>query len=250
MGILIDTVRIANFRAIKNLEVNLSILTLLVGANNAGKTTFLKALNLALGIDRRMISRDDFHDDGKQNPDELEILIDVRIIAVDNQGKRQQEFENLWSDNSLSGRINIDDNDFQFVSFRTKCKFDSLKQGYTIEAKELKRWEDFSSWQDLKNEGTVIGRFDTIPLIFIDAQRDIQSDLKDRFSYLGKLTDKPNIPKVEKDTLEQKLNELNNDIVAKSDTLSHLRTKLLELNKTVNAQGTGVEIYEYTKFSA
>jgi putative ATP-dependent endonuclease of OLD family len=58
MGILIDTVRIANFRAIKNLEVNLSILTLLVGANNAGKTTFLKALNLALGIDRRMISRD------------------------------------------------------------------------------------------------------------------------------------------------------------------------------------------------
>lgn len=247
MGILIDTVRIANFRAIKNLEVNLSVLTLLVGANNAGKTTFLKALNLALGIDRRMISRDDFHDDGKQNPDELEILIDVRIIAVDNQRKRQHEFDNLWSDNSLSGRINIDDNDFQFVSFRTKCKFDSLKQGYTIEAKELKRWEDFSNWQDLKNEGTVIGRFDTIPLIFIDAQRDIQSDLKDRFSYLGKLTDKPNIPKVEKDTLEQKLNELNNDIVAKSDTLSHLRIKLLELNKTVNAQGTGVEISPINK---
>ncbi len=106
---------------------------------------------------------------------------------------------------------------------------------------------DFSNWQDLKNEGTVIGRFDTIPLIFIDAQRDIQSDLKDRFSYLGKLTDKPNIPKDEKDALEQKLNELNGDIVAKSDTLTHLRNKLLELNKTVNAQGTGVEISPINK---
>lgn len=247
MGILIDTVRIANFRAIKNLEVNLSVLTLLVGANNAGKTTFLKAINLALGIDRRLISRDDFHDDGKQNPDDLEILIDVRIIAIDNQGQRLQEFENLWSDNSLSGRINIDDNDFQFVSFRTKCKFDSLKQGYIIETKELKRWEDFSNWQDIKYEGAAIGRFDTIPLIFIDAQRDIQTDLKDRFSYLGKLTDKPNIPKAEKDALEQKLNELNSDIVAKSDTLTHLKTKLLELNKTVNAQGTGVEISPINK---
>ena len=37
MNVLIDTVRIANFRGIKEVEVNLSPTTLLVGANNAGK---------------------------------------------------------------------------------------------------------------------------------------------------------------------------------------------------------------------
>ena len=64
MTILIDTVRIANFRGIKEVEVNLSPTTLLVGANNAGKTSFLKALHLALGADSRTLPKEDFHDDG------------------------------------------------------------------------------------------------------------------------------------------------------------------------------------------
>ena len=59
MGILLDKVRITNFRAIKNLEVSLSKLIMLVGANNSGKTSFLKALNLALGIDRKIVNRED-----------------------------------------------------------------------------------------------------------------------------------------------------------------------------------------------
>ena len=64
MGILLDKVRITNFRAIKNLEVSLSKLIMLVGANNSGKTSFLKALNLALGIDRKIVNREDVHEDG------------------------------------------------------------------------------------------------------------------------------------------------------------------------------------------
>ena len=77
MAILVDTVRIANFRGIKEVEVSLAPNTLLVGANNAGKTSFLKALHLALGADRRSISKEDFHDDGSnEKTDSKDILID------------------------------------------------------------------------------------------------------------------------------------------------------------------------------
>ena len=60
MPILIDTVRIANFRSLRNIEVSLTPVTVLVGMNNSGKTSFLKALNLALGGDRRLVGQDDF----------------------------------------------------------------------------------------------------------------------------------------------------------------------------------------------
>lgn len=52
MGILVDRVRISNFRSLRNVEVALSPITVLVGMNNSGKTSFLKALHLSLGADR------------------------------------------------------------------------------------------------------------------------------------------------------------------------------------------------------
>jgi putative ATP-dependent endonuclease of OLD family len=49
MNIQIDTVRISGFRGICNIEVTLPRVTVLLGQNNAGKTSIVKALQLALG---------------------------------------------------------------------------------------------------------------------------------------------------------------------------------------------------------
>ena len=57
--ILIEKVRIRNFRDLKDVVVNLKPITILVGANNAGKTTFLKAINSVLGFTKNLINRDD-----------------------------------------------------------------------------------------------------------------------------------------------------------------------------------------------
>lgn len=38
MEILVDVVRVAGFRGVKELEVNLSPVTVLIGMNNSGKT--------------------------------------------------------------------------------------------------------------------------------------------------------------------------------------------------------------------
>ena len=117
MSILIDTVRIANFRGIKEIEVNLSPTTILVGANNAGKTSFLKALHLALGAERRSVSKEDFYSGVE---DSKEIIIDIRIVAYDYvNNKRNENFEENWADRDFSGGlIKKDNNDFDFVCFR------------------------------------------------------------------------------------------------------------------------------------
>jgi putative ATP-dependent endonuclease of OLD family len=257
MTILIDIVRIANFRGIKEVEVNLSPTTLLVGANNAGKTSFLKALHLALGADRRSLSKEDFHDDGSNSkPDSNEILIDIRIVSYDfENNKRLQYFDDNWADNDFSGIRKIDTDDREFVCFRAKGYYNILK-GYIFENLELQNWEDFktineegeiiSAWKNTKTLGKINIK-DSIPLFFVDAQRDIQLDLKDRSSYLGKLTERLEIDDLQIKSIETQLNILNSHIVDKSPILEHLKTTLLELSKTVNSQGTGVEISPISK---
>ena len=49
MSIQIDVVRICGFRGIANIEITLPRVAVLLGQNNAGKTSVIKALQLALG---------------------------------------------------------------------------------------------------------------------------------------------------------------------------------------------------------
>ncbi len=49
MPIRVDTVRIAGLRGLHNIEVELPPITVLIGTNNSGKTSVIKALHLALG---------------------------------------------------------------------------------------------------------------------------------------------------------------------------------------------------------
>ncbi|CAM3778084.1 putative ATP-dependent endonuclease of the OLD family [Flavobacterium branchiophilum] len=249
MGILIDSVRILNYRAIKNLEVNLSKLTLLVGANNAGKTSFLKALNLALGIDRKTVNREDVHEDGTLDVYKKEIIIDIRIIAVDDTGIRIQDFDENWAESDrISGNIKTDAADYQFLGIRTKYKFDNLSQTFKQESYTLKQWLPFENWTLETNEDKKFQKPDTIPLIFVDAQRDIQADLKDRSSFLGKMTNKPDIKQDDIEPIEKQINTLNESIISKSSNLKTLKEKLKELNKTVlSATDEGVEIAPINK---
>ncbi len=58
MGISISKVRIKNFRSIENLELSLSTTNVLIGANNCGKSNFLRAINIALGQNKIVSSED------------------------------------------------------------------------------------------------------------------------------------------------------------------------------------------------
>ncbi len=257
MAILVDTVRIANFRGIKEVEVSLAPNTLLVGANNAGKTSFLKALHLALGADRRSISKEDFHDDGSnEKADSKDILIDIRIVPFDYENnKRITVFSDNWAEKVFGSYIKTDSDDNEFICYRTRGFYDLLK-GYSFETLELTNWEPYESLNDEKEiispwKNTIakikFPKIEAIPLFFIDAQRDIQIDLKDRSSYLGKLTERLEIKDAQIIEIEGKLNKINSDIVNESPILEHLKITLQELNKTVNSQGTGVEISPINK---
>ena len=150
MGILVDTVRISNFRSLRNLEVTLSPVTVLVGMNNSGKTSFLKALHLALGADRRVVSADDFFVDGGAaggGHAPQSIVIDIRIVPVDGNGTRLDEFDEAWINTEFGGElVNFDTDVRQYVAVRTKVEFDALRNDYAIQRAVLNDWPSFEHW--------------------------------------------------------------------------------------------------------
>jgi putative ATP-dependent endonuclease of OLD family len=242
MGILIDRVRIANFRAIKNLDLSLDPFTLLVGANNSGKTTFLRALHLALGEGRKFISKEDFHIENGKFTDE--ITIDVRIVPVDENCNRADNFDFPWfPDTFTNDHISLEEATKQCIVFRTKIKEDNHKSGgYSIDRIILTQWDNSTKYPDTKLETGKRVSFESIPLYFIDAQRDILQDIRDRNSFLGRLTSKIQFDEKKVDEIEKLLANLNNEIIGGSEILKHISERLKELNNIVGSQGTTVEI--------
>lgn len=92
--IAIDRIRIKGFRSIGFLEMPVSRTTVLIGPNNCGKTTVLKALQLALNHECT-VEPHDFHRKGEAAP-VSEIVIDVRFLPVDDEGRRRTAFDPEW----------------------------------------------------------------------------------------------------------------------------------------------------------
>ena len=244
MSILIDKVRIKKFRSLKDVEVNLEPVTLLVGANNAGKTTFLRALNTVLGVTKTQLTRDDLFINVSGEQPEKSIIIDVRIVPVDENGKRMLVFTNEWV--SIFGTDRKNDEFGEFFGFRTEIKFLNEGDKYELNQYFLLDWKNSNPSEDEKLTSSV---FKAISLYFIDAQRDLNDDARIRNSYFGKLAAQL-VNDYDAESLEEisaLVKTLNAKAVDKSKVLSHLKTKLSELNTTTQTKGEGVSISPFPK---
>src|SRR5271169_5170516 len=93
VSILIKTVRVFGLRGLQNIEVDLNAVTVLTGMNNTGKTSFLKALQIAVG-NRQFITSDDFYI--SESSSSGKIIVDIKIVPVGEDGVISDEFDDKW----------------------------------------------------------------------------------------------------------------------------------------------------------
>ena len=127
MPIQLKKLRVHGFRGLDNLEVDFEPTTVLVGTNNAGKTTLLKSLQLGLS-NTLQITDDDFHYSDTIIRDK--IVIDILFISVDEEGKQMSEFEDKWATVFTVDRISIDSEGNQLLSFRTVIEENLIRKTY------------------------------------------------------------------------------------------------------------------------
>ena len=245
MSILIDTIRIAGFRGIKNIEMSFPRITVLIGANNSGKTSVLKAMQLALGDYSRYISEEDFYigADGKRA---TAIIVDVRIVSVDSSGIRTQNFNEEWI-SELGDKIQSEINNNQFVALRTCVKPDSIKGGFETSRTTLQKWPNFTMWKTEKIKETKVNtRLLSIPVISIEAQRDIHQELREKSSFVGRVLSSVEYSPSDVSALEELIQEVNETAVSHSDELKNLKIHLENLNQSFQGAGNA-EITPFPK---
>lgn len=237
MSILVNSVRISGFRGISNLEINLPKVTVLIGQNNAGKTSIIKALQLALGDYSRHLTDEDFYIDCDDNV-RSEIIVDISIVPVGESSQRTNVFSDEWIE-VFGDWVQADLEDNDFVAIRTICEKDSIKGGFKVSRYPLSRWSGFENWTDesAKINNKISKRIDAIPFVAIDAQRDIHQELREKTSYIGKVLSDISFESDDKEALEDLIAELNESAVEKSTVLSELKTHLDSLSQSFEGQG-------------
>jgi len=241
-NILIKTVRVNGFRGLKNIEVELEETTVLTGMNNAGKTSFLKALQIVFG-NRHFITQDDFF---IENGESLEkIIIDVLIVSME-----EDSFSEEWE--TLFGTVRIKDNEEKsYIPLRTIITFDSIKTLYRTQQYILDSWSDFQNadehWYNIDNGNEKPFKFEEMPFFYMDAQRDILNDLKSKSSYLGKMLSKIEYSPEALVDIEKKIKALNKTAVNDSSILSDIRETLKDLDSTIGSHNENIEITPFTK---
>ena len=252
-SILIKTVRVNSFRGLKNIEIELEQTTVLTGMNNVGKTSFLKALQIVFG-QRQFLSQDDFYIE--DNIVNNKIIIDALIVPIDQDGKRKKEFSDDWEILFGESKIQFDDFGHSYIPLRTVSIMDKVTNAIKTKQYILEKWVDFKFgdepkkyWYELDYDENknISFRFDEIPFFYMDAKRDILEDIKLKNSYVGKMLS--NIEYSEEDIaeIENKIKELNETAVEKSDILNIIKESLRGLNSAMDSKNGGVELTPFTK---
>ncbi len=240
MRIKIETIKINNFRSLEDVSLNLKYTSVLVGKNNCGKSNIVQAV--VYGFTYSNIEKEDvFVSPSSPFTFDKKVQIDVKIIPVSDKGIQEKEFNEEWS-LAFGENISIDStSDQEFFAFRTEIKYDNDREQYVNKKYRINQWGDEGI-----DVGNLIKRdtFDAIENIFINAQRDISLDIRDKRSVWGKLTSNIKVDEVTKDKIDSQLDKLNKRIVRKSEILKSISK---ELQNTTADASSDISISPLTK---
>jgi putative ATP-dependent endonuclease of OLD family len=233
-GVAIVCVRIANFRSLQNIEVDIDHLTVMVGANNTGKTSILDGIQAAIGATRRMLTKSDiFLSAGEADvPKDRRAVIDVLLRPIDAKGDLIESFPRgsywiaLWGPGISQHPTEF----FDQVAIRTTLAWNAAHGDYRTTRTFLQEWRDFSDWQTAKDQGpATAAQIEPIAMHYIDAKRDLEEDLRSKGSFFRRLTDDLGLSDAEVKAFEATLTKLNQDMISKSEVLKHLSDTLVTL---------------------
>ena len=226
-SVQIECVRISGFRGIQNMEISLPRIAVLTGPNNSGKTSVLKALQLALGNYAQYISEEGFFIDQKNSRAE-KIIIDIKIVPF--KDKTVKSFDEKWA-SSFGGKIKKE-GDQEFVAFRTAAKPDETKGGFECLRHFMKSWPDFNSWKEEKHveKDKMRFRLPGVSFIPLESQRDIFHELRDKSSFAGKILAEVKYDKSSTERIESAIEKINKQAVEESEDLNSFKAHLERLS--------------------
>ena len=239
MDIRLWRIHIENYRSIKDTEIYLNQFSVLFGMNDSGKSNLLYALKLAF-TGGNISASDIFSSPEHPFSREKAINIDLMFIPTDGDGNRAKIFNDAWGLH-FGTHISTDINDYEFFAVRISYTYDDEKEEYTWERKQINSWENNNI---IVGKGIGFKTLSAIDFIFMDAQRDIALDIRDKNSLWNKQIANIQLPGEIEAEIEDSL--LNIGIKIKN-LVPLLQEVENNLSSTLNEKNIKVEVNPITR---
>jgi len=240
--VFLERVAIRNFKGIKELDVELRPgLSLLVGRNNAGKSRILRALHIAVGGTEA--DRDDLTV-GSRDHAEIDVTLAPKRPGVtslgggvDDSHPAEEVFEPALQqlfDRYLA--LVSDSPERQRFAWRTTINSVSERAGARSQSHSLAYDAQEDMWHPT---GHLVPR-DVRGLVYaelVGTRRDLSEELRRRGTAVRRILNDLRVQDADRAPLEQRLAELGEDILERSDTLKGLRDSLDSLDSYVDSLG-------------
>ena len=247
MGILLSRIRIQNFRSVESMDVELGVTNLLIGQNNSGKSNFLRAVNIALGAMTDVSDTDIFVAHGERLPKTKGAVIDIMFNPVDGNGNAVRNFSDFWMGVFTESWITTSP-EGSFAGIRTEIKYDVSKDNYAISRKCIQQWNDsIESAQVSKKLSFNEDMRQYLSAFYMDANRDIVQDLRNRRSFFGRVTSGYDMTDAKVRKIEEQLSYVNAMIIESIPSLQQTKDKIAAIGQTIGATSSNVEIEPLTR---
>lgn len=240
MDIIIEQVRISNYRSLKYIDVKLGMMNVLIGPNNSGKSNFLHALELSVNGSRNLSEEDIYVADGERLKGEKQAIIDIKIVPL-KDGKKADSFSEFWTGIFTTSWIITDEANGDYVGIRTIIAYDVLKNDYVLTRRPINEWNDSIETAKVgKSSVYTRDMIDVLRAFYMDALRDVATDLRDRKSYIGRATAKSNLTDEEVAQLEAQLDAINRRIVNSLSAIKETNENISKIGMAVGGTGRSV----------
>ena len=248
MGIILAKIRIRNFRSIESMDIELGMTNLLIGQNNTGKTNFLRAINVALGTMTDLSEEDIFVAIDERLAKTKGAIIDIMFRPIDINGTIINEFSEFWTGVFTENWITTSP-EGAFVGVRAEIKLDIAKDSYIIDRRSIVQWNESidSAQPNTRKQSFTEDMRRYLSSFYMDANRDIVQDLRNRKSFFGRVTSGYDMTEDKVQMIEEQLSSINAMIVESIPSLQQTKERIAAIGRTIGSTSSNVEIEPLTR---
>lgn len=242
MDICLKCIRIKNFRSLQSVELVLNHINILIGQNNVGKSNFMRAIEIAFNGSRTVSEDDIFVEKNEHLSKDKSAIIDMKICPLINE-IRAKDFSDFWTGVFTDRWIVTDETEGSYVGIRTIIEFDIKRNDYIVTRKPIIEWKDSIENARVGKKQQFTGDMDDyMNHFYMDAQRDVTCDIRDRKSYFGKATSRMDLDDKKVQELENKLSDVNKEIISSISAIEETKNSLARIGNTLGDSDSMVQI--------
>lgn len=243
MSLRLSEIRIKNYRSIENVSLKLNDLNVLIGQNNCGKSNLLRAICIAINSNYSVTAQDIYIKNNEQLTKTKTAIIDIKIQPFADNGNREKYFSEFWIGVFGDKWIVSDETEGDYVGIRTTIEYDAQFDQYITVKHPIKQWGDTIDGTSVNSKRSYSLEMQSYMMCYyMDAQRDIIEDIKNKRSYFGRAISNQDMPETIVSEIESKLTEVNDLIVRNTPALKDTQTMMSHIGDVVGVPNSELNI--------